>query len=168
MTSRPPESSSTRGTRTRKSDGRQALRRKPDPAVYYATPSPHTGAIIIHGVPRYVREGDAKITNAEGVLVDAMPMEAVATAFEPADTPVFTLSAAHLTRLASVLPVGATATPESLTKAIEARIVFEGAELTFSPGQRAELAVKAQKAGMTLEAYLTYLRNRFLENVWSL
>src|SRR5262245_2428083 len=127
LTSPPPASTSTRATRTRRTEGRQRLRRKPDPADYYAHPSDKSEAKIIGNAVRHVRAGDLLIADVNGIVVDTVPAHALDAFYESADTPVFTLSPEQVTRCAAVLPIGATQGPEAFTKAVASRITFEGA-----------------------------------------
>lgn len=136
--------------------------------MYYAVPAVRNEVKVIHGVVRHIRPGDVVVVDGQNLPADVVPGDAVDQFYDPADQPVFVLTPEQLTRCAAVLPIGATADPEAFTKAVASRIVFEGADLSFSTGQRQLLQEKAARAGKTLEQYLIYLRDRFCQDLWGL
>lgn len=168
LTSPPPASTTTRAPRTRKTEGRQPLRRKPDPAFYYAQVAEKPEAKVINASVRTVHAGDLIITDRDGFTVDILAPDDLPLFYESADQPIFSLTPEQVTRCAAVLPIGATQDPESFTKAVASRIVFEGADLSFSTGQRQLLQEKAARAGKSFEQYMLFLRDRFCSELWNL
>ncbi len=110
--------------------------------------------------------GDYVLSYENGVAVDVVGPQELARAYETiVPEAQLTLTPEQITRIAKCVRFGGTATAESLVSAIEslAFVAIGEHRLPFTPGQIAELKLRADKRGMAYDAYVKRIVDLILE-----
>lgn len=111
--------------------------------------------------------GDWILSYDNGVIVAVCGPQEYARTYEPlVEVPELTLTPADLTALAPCLRFGATNSARDLVQAVQSLAVVQIGEVTvpFTPGQIAELKLRADKRHMPYDAYVRLIVQHILDN----
>lgn len=124
---------------------------------------------IASGYTVLARPGDWILTTPIGIVIDVLSDHAFRADYETAETDTLTLSGQQRAQLETALGFGATATGDALVAATDrlARLVIGNVEIPFTPGQWEEIAYRAQKMGLTVDALCQRIAQRVLQDFWA-
>jgi len=147
------------------------MRRKSDPTLYYAQPILSDGLILLAGgIRRSGHAGDVRITNEAGEAIDVISADLLTEFYEDVKSDAFALTPDQITRCAKVLRFGATKSAEEFTQAVEsmAKVAIGGVKVEWTPGQIDQLKHRASKRGVSVQAYIQSLVEKFMQDIWTL
>lgn len=103
-------------------------------------------------------------------IVDVVSQTQLANQYEATDKDGLLIRAAARTRIEQVLGHGSTETPEHLITAVErlAKLRIGKIDVPFTPQQWDQIAHRAGKMGITSEALVRRLLDRFTQDLWTI
>lgn len=103
------------------------------------------------------------------IVVDVISAREFDARFEEVSDRDLQISGALRSRIEQTLGFGSTETPEHLATAIDrlARLVIGNNEIHFTPGQWEEIAYRASKMGLTVEALCKRIADRVTQDFWA-
>lgn len=123
---------------------------------------------IIGGYRATVRKGDWTVADGDAIL-DVLSPHAFRKAYEPVTPEGLILSDAHRTRLDAALGFGSTVSADQLVAVTErlARLVIGDVKVDFTAGQWDEIAHRAEKRGITVDALIEQIVAKITQDLFT-